>query len=97
MALDFIIGRKIGMTRIFDNLGSDYPVTVIEAGPCAVTQIKSKENEGYFAVQMGFINKSKGHSIKFSSKWLFFTSIWHTFFGNRFEKPMKVADCICRA
>ena len=48
MAVDFIIGRKVGMTRIFDDLGTDYPVTIIEAGPCEVTQIKSwstcKEN-----------------------------------------------------
>ena len=45
MAVDFIIGRKVGMTRIFDDLGADYPVTIIEAGPCEVTQIKSIENE----------------------------------------------------
>ena len=64
MAVDFIIGRKVGMTRIFDDLGIDYPVTIIEAGPCEVTQIKSVENEGYSSVQMGFINKSKRHSKK---------------------------------
>ena len=64
MAIDFLIGRKVGMTRIFDDLGSDYPVTIIEAGPCEVTQIKSIENEGYSAIQMGFIDKSKRHSNK---------------------------------
>ena len=64
MLVDFIIGRKIGMTRIFDDLGIDYPVTIIEAGPCVVTQIKSVENEGYSSIQMGFMNKSKRHSNK---------------------------------
>ena len=47
MAVDFIIGRKIGMTRIFDDVGFDYPVTIVEAGPCEVTQIKSIDKEGY--------------------------------------------------
>ena len=64
MAVDFIIGRKVGMTRIFDDIGTDYPVTIIEAGPCEITQIKSIENEGYSAIQMGFMDKSKRHSNK---------------------------------
>ena len=64
MAVDFIIGRKIGMTRIFDDLGFDYPVTIVEAGPCEVTQIKSVDKEGYTSVQMGFIEKSKRHINK---------------------------------
>ena len=46
MAIDFLIGRKVGMTRIFNELGSDFPVTIIEAGPCSVTQIKSVEKDG---------------------------------------------------
>ncbi|WP_099204878.1 50S ribosomal protein L3 [Scatolibacter rhodanostii] len=49
-----IIGKKIGMTQIFDENGKVIPVTVIEAGPCAVTQKKTKENDGYEAVQIGF-------------------------------------------
>ena len=64
MAIDFIIGRKVGMTRIFDDLGTDYPVTIIEAGPCEITQIKSVDKEGYSAIQMGFMDKSKRHSNK---------------------------------
>ena len=64
MAVDFIIGRKVGMTRIFDDIGTDYPVTIIEAGPCEVIQIKSVKNEGYSSVQMGFIDKFKRHSNK---------------------------------
>ena len=64
MAVDFIIGRKIGMTRIFDDVGFDYPVTILEAGPCEVTQIKSVDKEGYTAVQMGFLEKSKRHMNK---------------------------------
>jgi large subunit ribosomal protein L3 len=49
-----LIGRKIGMTQIFDEAGKVIPVTVIEAGPCAVVQKKTIENDGYEALQMGF-------------------------------------------
>jgi large subunit ribosomal protein L3 len=49
-----IIGKKIGMTRIFDDTGNQIPVTVVEAGPCPVTQIKTPETDGYRAVQLGF-------------------------------------------
>ncbi len=49
-----IIGKKIGMTQIFDEKGKVIPVTVIEAGPCAVTQKKTVENDGYASVQLGF-------------------------------------------
>ena len=64
MAIDFLIGRKVGMTRIFDELGSDFPVTIIEAGPCSVTQIKSVEKDGNSSVQIGFIDKSQRHTNK---------------------------------
>ena len=67
-----IIGKKIGMTQIFDENGYVIPVTVIEAGPCTVAQVKSVETDGYNAVQLGFgevkdkhINKpEKGHFAK---------------------------------
>jgi len=49
-----LIGKKIGMTQIFDESGIAYPVTLIEAGPCYVTQIRRPETEGYSAVQLGF-------------------------------------------
>ena len=67
-----IIGRKIGMTQIFDEKGNVIPVTVIEAGPCVVAQVKTVETDGYNAVQLGFgdikdkhINKPEaGHFAK---------------------------------
>jgi large subunit ribosomal protein L3 len=49
-----ILGKKVGMTQIFDDTGEVTPVTVIEAGPCYVTQIKTKTKDGYEAVQLGF-------------------------------------------
>lgn len=49
-----LIGKKVGMTQIFDDAGSAIPVTLIEAGPCYVTQVRSVEKEGYAAVQLGF-------------------------------------------
>ncbi len=49
-----LIGKKIGMTQIFDEQGVAHPVTIIEAGPCYVTQVRTPEKEGYSAVQLGF-------------------------------------------
>ena len=67
-----LIGKKVGMTQIFDENGTVIPVTVIEAGPCVVAQVKTIENDGYEAVQLGFgevkenkLNKPvKGHFAK---------------------------------
>ena len=52
-----ILGKKIGMTSIFDEKGESIPCTVIEAGPCFVTQIKTKDKDGYEAIQLGFQEK----------------------------------------
>ena len=67
-----IIGRKVGMTQIFDEAGKVIPVTVLEAGPCVIAQVKSVETDGYNAVQLGFgdvkesklNNPEKGHFTK---------------------------------
>ncbi|HHW20558.1 MAG TPA: 50S ribosomal protein L3 [Thermodesulfovibrio thiophilus] len=59
-----IIGRKVGMTQIFDEEGRLIPVTVIEAGPCWVVQVRSKEKDGYEAVQLGFQEVKKEKNIK---------------------------------
>lgn len=67
-----LIGKKIGMTQIFDEKGNVIPVTVVEAGPCVITQKKTIKNDGYEAVQVGFgdvkaqrVNKAmKGHFAK---------------------------------
>lgn len=57
-----IIGKKIGMTSVFDANGKNVPVTVIEAGPCFVTQIRTKENDGYEAIQLAFEDKKEKHT-----------------------------------
>ena len=59
-----IIGRKIGMTQIFDEVGNAIPVTVIEAGPCVVAQKKTAENDGYNAIQLGFKDTKEKHLTK---------------------------------
>ena len=59
-----IIGRKVGMTQIFDEVGNVIPVTVIEAGPCVVAQKKTVENDGYDAVQLGFMDVKEKHMTK---------------------------------
>ncbi len=59
-----ILGKKVAMTQIFSESGEMIPVTVIEAGPCAVTQIKTVETDGYNAAQIGFQDKKAGRIIK---------------------------------
>jgi large subunit ribosomal protein L3 len=59
-----IIGRKVGMTRVFDDTGNQVPVTVVEAGPCPVTQVKTTETDGYAAIQLGFGSRKAKHAAK---------------------------------
>ncbi len=59
-----LIGRKIGMTSIFDDNGKNIPCTVIEAGPCVVTQVRTKAVDGYEALQLGFDDKAEKQTTK---------------------------------
>jgi len=59
MSCEGIIGKKIGMTQVYAEDGRALPVTVIEAGPCVVVQRKSKEKDGYAAVQLGLVEQRK--------------------------------------
>src|SRR5438132_13545602 len=54
-----ILGRKVGMTQIYDEKGACIPVTVVQAGPCRVLQVRTKEHDGYDAVQLGFLDKPR--------------------------------------
>ena len=54
-----ILGRKVGMTQIYDEAGQVVPVTVIEAGPCDVLQVRTVERDGYEAMQLGFADKPR--------------------------------------
>jgi large subunit ribosomal protein L3 len=71
-----ILGRKVGMTQIYDETGNCIPVTVVQAGPCRVLQIRTVERDGYEAVQLGFLDKprrlarrsERGHVAKLDSK-----------------------------
>jgi len=71
-----ILGRKVGMTQLYDESGKVVPVTVIQAGPCDVLQIRTQERDGYEAVQLGFADKPRrlanrsvrGHVAKLDSK-----------------------------
>jgi len=62
--MKFILGEKIGMSQIFDEKGDQVPVTVIDAGPCFITQIKSEDKDKYAAVQIGFKKIEKKNKIK---------------------------------
>jgi len=79
-----ILGKKLGMSQFFDEQGLAIPVTLIEAGPCRVTQLKNSETDGYSAVQIGFCSvrekllngPQKGHLAKSGKDFLrFFTRI----------------------
>ncbi|MEI6749655.1 MAG: 50S ribosomal protein L3 [Bacteroidales bacterium] len=59
-----IIGKKIGMTSIYDEAGKNIPCTVIEAGPCVVTQVRTMEVDGYEAIQIAFDDKKEKHTSK---------------------------------
>ena len=59
-----LIGRKIGMTSIFDENGKNMPCTVIQAGPCVVTQVRTEDKDGYEAVQLGFDDKTEKSANK---------------------------------
>jgi large subunit ribosomal protein L3 len=59
-----IIGKKIGMTSIFSSDGRQTACTIIEAGPCTVTQVKTKDSDGYASLQLAFGDKNEKHSIK---------------------------------
>jgi large subunit ribosomal protein L3 len=91
-----ILGKKIGMTSLFDENGESVPCTVIEAGPCFVTQIKTKEKDGYAAVQLGFdekpdrlVNKPlKGHFAKAASRAMRLLIEFTSFNGT----PLKPGD-----
>ncbi len=71
-----ILGRKVGMTQIYDEAGNVVPVTVVQAGPCDVLQVRTAEKDGYEAVQLGFLDKprrlasrsERGHVAKLDSK-----------------------------
>jgi large subunit ribosomal protein L3 len=60
--IEGLLGKKLGMTQIFDETGQVVPVTVLEVGPCVVTQVKTMERDGYEAVQLGFGNRKRPNS-----------------------------------
>ncbi len=66
-----ILGRKLGMTQVFDESGRMFPVTVVEAGPCCVVQIKTKEQDGYEAVKVGFGEMKKEKNVSNAMKGIF--------------------------
>ena len=84
-----IIGKKIGMTQIFDEKGNVIPVTVIEAGPCVVAQKKTAENDGYDAVQLGFMDVKEKHLTKAEKG--HFTKAGVSF--KRHLKEFRLDDC----
>jgi large subunit ribosomal protein L3 len=61
MPLEGLLGRKLGMTQVFDDRGTVHAVTVIEAGPCTVTQVKSPERDGYSAIQVGYGSRKRSN------------------------------------
>jgi large subunit ribosomal protein L3 len=63
MAVTGILGKKVGMTQLFDEKGEVHPVTVLKAGPCVITQIKTMEKDGYSAAQIGYVDFVKASKV----------------------------------
>lgn len=59
-----ILGKKVGMTQVYDEAGNLLPVTVIQAGPCAVLQVKTSETDGYSAIQLGYEDVKKSRRLR---------------------------------
>jgi large subunit ribosomal protein L3 len=92
-----LLGKKIGMTSVFSADGKNLPCTVIEAGPCVVTQIKTVENDGYEAVQVGFQTKTDKHTNKAEAghfKAAGVTPQRHLVEFKGFDKEFKLGDVI---
>lgn len=93
-----LIGKKLGMTQVFDAEGNVVPVTVLEAGPCVVVQKKSAEKEGYNALQLGMVEKKKPRANKpieghFKKAGIPPTRVLREFsFRDNEEEPVKVGD-----
>ncbi|MEI7906128.1 MAG: 50S ribosomal protein L3 [Bacteroidota bacterium] len=93
-----ILGKKIGMTSVYDDNGVSVPCTVIEAGPCFVTQIKTKDKDGYDSIQLGFDQKAerlvneplKGHFAKAGAKALRLLREFRNFNDLKFELGQEV-------
>lgn len=93
-----ILGKKIGMTSVYDDNGVSVPCTVIEAGPCYVTQIRTKDKDGYEAIQLGFDEKAerlvtnplKGHFAKVGVKALRLLREFRNFNGTKLELGQEV-------
>jgi large subunit ribosomal protein L3 len=94
-----LISKKVGMTRLFDDAGNVVAVTVLQAGPCEVTQIKTEANDGYDAVQLGFLEKREkklskplaGHFKKVNVKP---KSILREFINFESDEALKVGDTL---
>ena len=84
-----IIGKKIGMTQVFDENGNVTPVTLVECGPCVVAQKKTKENDGYEAIQLGFKDAKEKHLTKAEQG--HFNKAGVAF--KRYLKEFRLADC----
>ena len=63
MSVTGILGKKIGMTQVFDEKGDVHPITVLQAGPCVITQLKTASRDGYEAAQIGFVEFVKAHRV----------------------------------
>src|SRR5664279_2156987 len=81
MAVTGILGKKIGMTQLFDDRGDVHPVTVLKAGPCVITQLKTQAKDGYDAAQIGYVDFIKASKVNKSMTGHFGTSKGRGFAG----------------
>ena len=92
-----LIGKKVGMTSVFSVEGKNIPCTVIEVGPCVVTQVKTSEVDGYEAIQLGFEDKKEKHTNKAEQGHFAKAGVTpkrHLAEFNNFDKEYKLGDVI---
>jgi len=95
-----LLGKKVGMTRVYDEAGRLIPVTVIEAGPCPVTQVKTREVDGYNAIQLGYddvkVSRQKqpqvGHTAKANATPKRFVKEWRL--AEKAEPEQQLGDSV---
>lgn len=90
--MKFILGKKLGMSQVFDEKGKVIPITLVEAGPCYITQIKKKDKNGYEAFQVGFVKKTR--KIKKTEKGKEFKHLKEGGKNEQNDRGLKVGDVI---
>ena len=96
MPVNGILGKKIGMTQVFDEKGEVHPITVLQAGPCVVTQLKTATKDGYDAAQIGLVEFVKASKVTKPQAGHFAKIIWRFHFSDAASRRRQMLDVLIR-